>query len=525
MNKTTQLLVAATSLATLSSAAHAQIKSASTGVNPYVLPSLPSWSTVSLLTVNDPVSIAAAGGYKMVGIPDGLGAYDNANGTFTVLMNHEIGATAGVTRAHGQRGAFVSEWVVDKSNFKVLTGADLITNLQTWNGSSYVTATSAIGRLCSADLPEVSAFYDSASGLGTRSRIFMSGEEVGAEGRVFGHIATGASKGTSFELPALGKFSWENAVANPFSGAKTVVLGTDDSTPGQVYVYVGDKSAAGNEVQKAGLTGGNVYGIKASGPADESRTTGFDGVAANKDSVAFTTFNHGNVTGVTGAALQASGEANGVTEFLRPEDIAWNPRNGLEAFFVTTDRFDNGTTTAGASRLWSLSFADDTYTNGTLRMLIEGTGAADGQMFDNLTVTADGKIILQEDPGSNPYLAKIWSYDIASGTLTQIATFDGTVFAGPSPLTIDEESSGVIDISSIMGDGFQYFLFDAQVHTASGLGSLAGELVENGQLLLLTNNPGIASVAVPEPSTYALFGLGAISLAVFFRRRRSVKTK
>ncbi len=30
----------------------------------------------------------------MVGIPDGLGAFDNHDGTFTVLMNHELGNTA-----------------------------------------------------------------------------------------------------------------------------------------------------------------------------------------------------------------------------------------------------------------------------------------------------------------------------------------------------------------------------------------------------------------------------------------------
>jgi hypothetical protein len=29
----------------------------------------------------------------MHGIPDGLGAFDNANGTFTLLMNHELGNT------------------------------------------------------------------------------------------------------------------------------------------------------------------------------------------------------------------------------------------------------------------------------------------------------------------------------------------------------------------------------------------------------------------------------------------------
>jgi hypothetical protein len=39
----------------------------------------------------------------MVGISDGLGAFDNGDGTFTVLMNHEIANTLGVTRAHGAK--------------------------------------------------------------------------------------------------------------------------------------------------------------------------------------------------------------------------------------------------------------------------------------------------------------------------------------------------------------------------------------------------------------------------------------
>jgi len=35
----------------------------------------------------------------MVGIPDGLGAYDNRDGSFTLLMNHELGSDKGVVRA------------------------------------------------------------------------------------------------------------------------------------------------------------------------------------------------------------------------------------------------------------------------------------------------------------------------------------------------------------------------------------------------------------------------------------------
>jgi hypothetical protein len=56
-----------------------------------------------------------------------------------------------------------------------------------------------------------------------------------------------------------------NAVASPFAQDQTVVMGIDDSTPGQVYVYVGQKQAAGTAVEKAGLTNGNLYGIAVNG--------------------------------------------------------------------------------------------------------------------------------------------------------------------------------------------------------------------------------------------------------------------
>jgi hypothetical protein len=57
----------------------------------------------------------------MVGIPDGLGAFDNGDGTMTVLMNHELGATSGAVREHGSTGAFVSRLVVDLDTLEVVS--------------------------------------------------------------------------------------------------------------------------------------------------------------------------------------------------------------------------------------------------------------------------------------------------------------------------------------------------------------------------------------------------------------------
>ena len=67
----------------------------------------------------------------------------------------------------------------------------------------------AFGRFCSADLAPVSAFF--ASGVGFNGQLFTNGEETGAEGRAWAH----GLDGTSWELPRLGKASWENSVANP----------------------------------------------------------------------------------------------------------------------------------------------------------------------------------------------------------------------------------------------------------------------------------------------------------------------
>ena len=66
-------------------------------------------------------------------------------------------------------------------------------------------------------------------------------------------------------LPWMGKFSFENVVANPASGSKTVVAAMDDATPGQVYFYVGIKKNTGTEIEKAGLCNGKLYGIAVTG--------------------------------------------------------------------------------------------------------------------------------------------------------------------------------------------------------------------------------------------------------------------
>ena len=137
----------------------------SSSQSPYLVPTAAGVGVVSLLTVGDSVNYKPDGTnlYRMVGIPDGLGAFPNDDEkTFTLLMNHELGNNAGITRSHGLRGAFVSKWTIDKDTFQVLAGEDLMQISFAWSCASnrYVANTQAMSRLCSADLAPISAFYD-----------------------------------------------------------------------------------------------------------------------------------------------------------------------------------------------------------------------------------------------------------------------------------------------------------------------------------------------------------------------------
>ena len=241
-----------------------QITGPSSSQSPYLVSSNSNVVIEFLLTAGDSV-----GGYKMAGIPDGLGAYDNGDGTFTVLMNHEIPGTSGAVRAHGATGAFVSQWVIDKTTLQVVSGQDLIQHVFVAADGFAVDHSAANGngiafsRFCSADLADQSAFYNAATGLGfADGRFFLSGEESGAEGRAFAHIASGSLAGNSYELAGLGNMAYENLVANTHTGDKTVVAATDDGQNGQVYFYVGDKKATGSALDMAGLTGGHLWGLK-----------------------------------------------------------------------------------------------------------------------------------------------------------------------------------------------------------------------------------------------------------------------
>lgn len=448
----------------------------SSSQRPYVLSSEPNVTITSILTTGDQVGFKPdlVTPWKMVGIPDGLGAFDLGNGKVVVLMNHELGNAAGVVREHGSVGAFVTKLIIDKATLTVEKGEDLAKEVWQDNDGDgiYTLATTAWNRFCSGDLAAQSAFYNPLTNLGTTDRIYLTGEEAGTEARGFAFVVTGAEAGKVFELPTVGNMSFENIVANPFSGNKTVAMMMDDSTPGQVYLYVGTKQATGDTIEKAGLTNGEFYGVRVTGLAAEA-----NGTALTNDQAAFDLVQIANAKTKTGAQIETDSTAGGVTTFLRPEDGAWDPTHPNWFYFNTTNAF------ASPSRLWRLEFNDvsNPTTGGTIRMMLNGTEGF--RMLDNMAVGADGNVYLVEDVGNNAYLGRVLRYDPVTDTLEELGIHDAARFGTPptAPFNQDEEASGIIDVTSIFGNADRKaFLFDTQAHYA-----IAGELVEGGQLQVM----------------------------------------
>jgi hypothetical protein len=456
---------------------------------------------------------------------------------FHVLVHHELGSTAGVVRAHSSKGAFVSRWTIDKRTLKVVAGRDQIngpTDLFTWNGSAYVPGTTAFDRLCSADLADTDAFVSHQ--YGTRERIFLGGEETSPPfaneyGRAWAHIATGPNAGKTYQLPRLGRHAFENVVANPSGQRKTIVMIGDDAgtatnvtvanicrtagqtgcgqPPSEVFMYVGTKQRTGNEVERAGFTNGKLFGlrVKMDGKivTGENKEFVFSSAAPAVTKARFEFVDFGDVSNKTGLQLQDDAITSQAMQFIRVEDGAWDPRPGREGdyYFVTTGNISTNATMWLPSRLWRLRFhdIDRPEAGGTIEMLLtnkfyEGAATTPDndpsyQMFDNIGIDRLGRIVLQEDTGGNNRLGRIYVYGIDSGELVEVARhnpkfFGGTAATNPTFLTNNEESSGVIDASSFLGDG--WFLMSIQSHRAS----TDAELVEGGQLLAMFIHPSIA---------------------------------
>lgn len=539
------VLTATLSFALAASSSHAaDYQGPSSGMESFVTSTVEGLDVWALLTTGDIVpNPEYDGDWRLGGIVDGMGAFDNGDDTWTLLVNHEIFGNAdnpfGRVRAHGGAGSWVSELIITKpghpdGDFVVLEGRDLSTQVMRWNNEaqSYEMDPERYkGRFCSGDLPPVTAFYNAATGLGTQSLIYMNGEEIGAEGVPFAHVVTGDQARTSYELDWLGRASWENSVASPYPQDKTIVVSMDDAGDGLLGVYVGMKTNEGLDIEKAGLANGKFYGVNVPGVGTESSS---DVPAAVHGAMPFEMVDFGVVSDLDGAAIETMQDEKEVTGFARPEDGHWDPTNPNYFYWVTTgDRL---------SRLFRLEFQDimQPELGGVIRVMIDEADypTIEGRLydyelpviknFDNMVVDAMGKVWITEDTGSDERLTKTFLYDPTFDTLTLVMEGKPKYFAGDRNvdgglgidlngdravstiytdtfITTNEEMSGIYDLSPILGPGWGVVNIQVHINTASensqarfGWSEEVGmELVEGGQLQVFNALPYFVDTAFP----------------------------
>ncbi len=440
------------------------------------------------------------GTYLIPGIPDGLGVIKSDN-KLRIITNHEWSATnavaAGRTTAGGLvSGSFLSDMTYDLETKKVTRAVDLFKDVVWYNYAtgkygrtpvapvgadvkdSYGTLnhTYLLNRFCSGSLAPAGTFFDAKTGTGVKDAIFLAGEEGGDESRAF---ATNLTTGQLVQLPAVGLSAWENVIPAPTTGKGTVLMASEDGSAvdSQLWMYVGSKAKTGTWFEKAGLTSGSSYVLSAPVANDNEVRAKY-----GKNTPFAVSFSKIDTT-VNGKAQNIEANQKGL-ELARVEDGHFDPKNPNDFYFVTTESNKDPKATAAnpatptvsrdGGALWRLRFNDvnKPLSGATLEMLLDGSEDIYMSKPDNITIDTLGNLLIQEDPGNNAHLARIVSYRIKDGKIATIAQFKAEYFqeGAAAFITKDEESSGIIDITSELrtskSDKASYYMFAAQVHAS-----------------------------------------------------------
>ena len=198
-------------------------------------------------------------------------------------------------------------------------------------------------------------------------------------------------------------------------------------------------------------------------------------------------------------ALEDWSNANNVFQFIRVEDIAYDPDAPRTVYFADTGnsrlledagsgrlwRAPSGTpgTSASLGRIFKMTFSATDPTKVDAFSVVTESETIGMRNPDNLDV-GHSSLMVQEDASN----AKIWRMDLASGAWTHVA----------SATQPTAETSGIVDVSRWFGDGWWAVnvqshvnqSVDATVRTWDGppgpaVGTTYQERREDGQLLLM----------------------------------------
>jgi Bacterial protein of unknown function (DUF839) len=289
-------------------------------------------------------------------------------------------------------------------------------------------------------------------------------------------VALDTATGVFKTIAGMGRHNHENQVLIPGGWNKLAFLSGDDtfSAPGsQVYMYLAGSA-------------GQVLADK--GHLWAFRATSVDGVQVDPEDP----FNHANdfldispgetfggrfiqvpddiargtTVGEPQGALETWSNDNNVFQFVRVEDMAYDPDNPRVVYFADTGttRLAESATTGRLVRLGS----GGTNSNGRIFKMV--LNATNPRVVDSLTILADAgtvgfinpdnlsishdSIMVQEDPAAPTVTgnARIWRYSLAGGPWTVVATATQNT----------AETSGIVDLSPWLGAG--WWALDVQSH-------------------------------------------------------------
>jgi hypothetical protein len=469
------------------------------------------------------------GGYRFEAIPDGISLRARGQGRVDVYVNHETSTVpfpftpAAPTEANSQNdfdNSQVSHLILNRLSAGVLRGSFAITsaeNFQRFCSNYLATEKEGFARPILFTNEEA---IDWVNRTGKAWPATIGADEARQSGAV---VAYDTRKGKSKTIWGMGRHNHENDVAVP-GYDKPVVLSSDDSfvsnpAQSQAYVYIADDTNAllkdrgdlwafvsdtpgfDDYYEFAPGSTAEIEGHFVQVPKDIATGRNPDGtdlMAADKGFPAppndGTWQRDPNGIGIDGPqwVLEHWGDQNGVFQFVRLEDIAYDKRPGMGNVVYIADT-GRGATSAGGNaftssngRVWKMVLDPDDPTKVTsLSILIEGDDnpvktLGEIHQPDNLETTQNS-LLVTEDPGSsqqfpadstdpNATTARIWRYDLASGTTAVVASVDQSADEGPTDVDSAGagnlgawESSGIVDASSVFGPGA--LLVDVQAHT------------------------------------------------------------
>jgi hypothetical protein len=438
---------------------------------PYLVPTAPGVAVDPILSTGDIV-----GGYQMSGIPDGLGAYKSRGhdddddkgrskrgGTFTVVMNHELG------RSFPNMPPGVDARI---------TRVDIDRRTRSVHGAEYLfTGNEEFERFCSSTLAMIFG----------RPFYFTGEEAVPIPGQPPGPRHDGSSivmdpeTGMWRETPHFGHFQHENVV--PLKLKKWVFLSSeDDFRPGPSFLY----AYIANDFNR-GIRGveGSLYVWKADNDAKNQTSAVVKGESVPGHFVPLSQAD--NADSATLKARAMSPDKNGF-RFDRLEDIAVRPDIRGRTYIADTGK----PPTTARGRVYQFDINPQDPTRATLKLILNGDAPDNDDIYNPDNMDASEKVLMiQEDRESAfrdpPFaggFARVMEYRFSNRSLRSVARVNT-----PPPLRPGEwESSGIIDASQVLGNG--WWLLDVQAHrsTAPQPGPTLtpnSSVGEDGQLLAL----------------------------------------